>query len=172
MFGFAKCGTIRKLRGTSYSNVVSHVRSNHPKGYQVLVDEFSAKSTSENNSMKPKSSIVTQYANVFLYRDKKTHISRWIGFVVDGLQPFSVVENLTFRKLSQFDPITRKTLAKPFETSALKSFEVEQPGASSSDRDDVLPLAARALKRRKLQQRTSACYVDTRFVVGASAYYL
>ncbi len=34
---------------------------------------------------------------------------------MDGLQPFSVVENLTFRKLSQFDPITRKTLAKYLE---------------------------------------------------------
>ncbi len=118
-----KCGTIRKLRGTSYSNVVSHVRSNHPKGYQVLVDEFSAKSTSENNSTKPKSSIVTQYANVFLYRRKTTHICGWIEFVVGGLQPFSVVENLTFRKLSQFDPITRKTLANIWKRlrQALKS---------------------------------------------------
>ncbi len=82
-----------------------------PKGYQVLVDEFSAKSTSENNSTKPKSSIVTQYANASFIEAKQ--LTFRVDRVRRGWAPTILgCENLTFRKLSQFDPITRKTLAK------------------------------------------------------------
>ncbi len=74
------------------------------------------------------------------------------------------------------DPIFEKAICKlqdgqqleRYETAVLKSFEVEKPDASSSEEEESLSLAARALKRRKLQQRTSACYVDTRFVVPTS----
>ncbi len=110
-----KCGATRKLSGTSYSNVVSHVRSDHPKEYQVLVDELSMKSTAENNVTKPESSTITAEAKQFFYRRRTTHIFGWFEFVVDGLQPFSVVENPTFLKQSRFDPISRKTLAKYLE---------------------------------------------------------
>ncbi len=121
MFWICKCGATRKLSGKSHSNVVSHVRLDHPKEYQVLVDEL---------SMSPTADIV-----------KDPIFEKAICKLQDGQQ------------------------LERYETAVLKSFEVEKPDASSSGEEESLSLAARALKCRKLQQRTSACYVDTRFVV-------
>ncbi len=75
---------------------------------------------------------------------------------------FANVAKLAICKLQDGQQLER------YETAVLKSFEVEKPDASSSEEEESLSLAARALKRRKVQQRTSACYVDTRFVVPTS----
>lgn len=98
------CGTKRKQTGSSYANLVSHVKSEHPDEYKKLSED----ETSFNCSM----SRLSSEGHNFFFKRKTQQIYCWIDMVVNALQPFSICTNEAIRRNVKFDPIDRETLAK------------------------------------------------------------
>ncbi len=94
-----KCGTTRKA-GRGYTNFVSHVQALHVDDLGALLNDDSHVPSSTNAAIS------------LFYSKKPLTIHEWLDFVVAGLEPFAVVENQTFIRLSKFDPISYKTLMK------------------------------------------------------------
>ena len=87
-----KCGAKRAQKGSGYSNLCSHITLQHPE-YKKL---------EKNNE-----TVLERF-----YPKKTQSIHAWIKLVVDGLLPFSFVENKTAREYMNPDSICINTFMK------------------------------------------------------------
>lgn len=99
-----KCGCKRKVSGHGYTNLVDHVRRDHP---DELRDFLAAVGKGEVSI----SSASTKGHSIF-FRKQTVHLHGWIHFVVMGLQPFSIVSNPVLCQHTKYDTITLPTLNK------------------------------------------------------------
>ena len=95
-----KCGKKRKNTGTGYTNLVSHVQSQHPDDLQAVLSDMR------------ESAVSSSVPSNFFYSKKTIQIHGWIDLVVNALQPFYSVENKVFQRVVRFESITYKTLSK------------------------------------------------------------
>ena len=98
-----KCKVRRKQSGTSYANLVSHVKSEHPDDFKKMASEEGYALQDDGKS---------QSAQSFFYKKKALQVYCWMDFVVNALQPFAIVENEVFARHVRYDTISRNTLAK------------------------------------------------------------
>jgi hypothetical protein len=90
------CGTQRKRFGSSWENLMSHIRESH-KNYIELM-KFQ-----KDNSQ----------GSLYRYVDSKTkNIWGWMKFIVKRGVPFSWCEDKIVREFSKLDPISVETLMK------------------------------------------------------------
>jgi len=98
-----KCGTKRKQSGTSYTNLVAHVKTEHPDDYKRMADEPSSNQISSADSITGPS---------FFFKKKVRQIHCWLDIIINELQPFSIVENAAFIRNVQYPPISRPSVSK------------------------------------------------------------
>ena len=90
-----KCGIKRELKGNGYTNLCSHIHSEH-RELLPLTDE-------EVNKDK-----ITK----FLYSKTTKDIHGWLHYIIMRLLPFSEVNNKYSKEFSKFGPISKMTLMK------------------------------------------------------------
>ncbi len=90
-----KCGVTRLQKGSGYSNLCSHIVTEHPD-YIQLVD---------------KAKKVTTITEVF-WPKKAQNIHGWMDMIIMGLLPFSFVENESAKKYMRPEGVTVNTLKK------------------------------------------------------------
>eukprot|EP00171_Calliarthron_tuberculosum_P021824 IDg21824t1 len=66
----------------------------------------------ETNSVDSRKSSTQTPATMFYARKKTVHAHGWIDLVVNGLQPFSIVENEVFRRHVRYEHLSTKTLVR------------------------------------------------------------
>ncbi len=91
-----------KQEGTGYTDLISHKISKHPENYKTL--------TSEKLSLSSRSESVLPTS--MFYSQKVVNIQRWLEYVIHGLLPFSVAENVQYRKHVKNQPISVKSFRK------------------------------------------------------------
>lgn len=97
---YCSCKRIQKCSG--YSNIILHVLIKHVRDYKALMEnESSLPSKSEN--VIPKS---------LFYSQNVVDAHGWLDLVVLALLPFSITENVHFRKAVKYSPISVKALRK------------------------------------------------------------
>lgn len=112
-----KCGTRLQKKHSGYSNLISHIRSQHAEQLWIW--------TSQDESTKPSSFIIFPYSN----KAKQLHF--WIEMVVHGLQHFSFVLSAVTRRHFRNDGISVDTL---MENLTELTTDVEMEGRSSDSR--------------------------------------
>lgn len=81
-----KCGRIRKVPGSGYSNLETHVSRQHSSEFHSFFDDAVSSAASASNS-------ASSFVPTIFYKQKTVHIHRWMSFIVDALQPFSLCAN-------------------------------------------------------------------------------
>ncbi len=95
------CGTKRKNSRTGYTNLVTHVQSQHPNdSLKLESNEFLSNFDSHES---PKSSF---------YPKKTIQVNGWLKLVIEELLPFRIVESHVYRNAVKFPPTSRPTLMK------------------------------------------------------------
>lgn len=94
------CGVQRKQRGYGYTNLVSHVQAQHRSDYDAMITTPSVSIRSSNKDFS------------LFYPKKTLQTWGWIDLVCASLQPFAIVENISFRRHIKYEPISRNTLHK------------------------------------------------------------
>lgn len=92
-----KCGTRRKKVGSSYENLMSHVRTAHPD-YQEL--------------LKNGASVSEDQISFYFASKKSNSYYGWLDLIINELLPFSFVEKPIARKHIKHDPICLNTFMK------------------------------------------------------------
>ena len=92
-----KCGVRRKRTGTSYSNLVSHVRSSHLE-YVGL--------------MHPDKNVTQQRTQEFFSTSKAGKLFGRFDLIANGLLPFSCADNQLFYRRIKHDQTSRKTFMR------------------------------------------------------------
>ena len=92
-----RCGTKRKRCGTSYQNLLSHVQTAHPDHIDLLTSD---------------SDVSQERMDAYFKTSKSAHIYGWIGYLVNGLLPFSHVQKPHIRKHIIHQSISLTTFKK------------------------------------------------------------
>ncbi len=100
-----KCGVLRKQSGSSYTNLVSHVQTQHPESCAELLRDF----TCANSTSKHVNEI--SVLKIF-YGSKIQNLFGWIDLVVNGLLPFTSYENEPLVKHVKYGTVSYTTLMK------------------------------------------------------------
>ena len=77
-----KCGTRLRRTGTSYSNLVSHIRTAHPECISL---------------MHPDSTVTQKRIHEFFSTSKAGNLYGWFDLIITGLLPFYYTESALFR---------------------------------------------------------------------------
>ncbi len=91
----------KKQSGGGYTNVVPHNRSDHLVELQKFLND--------SQSVTPSHSLTH---SCFYVRKSTANLYAWIDSVVNGLQPFSIMESSVSRKHIKYWSISLPTLAK------------------------------------------------------------
>lgn len=91
-----RCGTKRKQKGTGYSNLVSHVSTQHSELLQSLENAAAQDDTIEN----------------LFWPKKARDVMAWLELIILGLFPFSFCENKVVRKHAKPESISLNTFKK------------------------------------------------------------
>ena len=110
-----KCGVSRKRTGTSYSNLVSHVKKAHPEYHKVV---------------NPDGTLCQSEMTNFFVSTKAANIHGWLDLFVSALLPFSIVGNRAFRSNVKPDYVSVPTIMSYLQSLTQK---VEQK------LEDILP---------------------------------
>eukprot|EP00954_Amorphochlora_amoebiformis_P003249 253258-Amorphochlora_amoeboformis.AAC.1 len=86
------CSKSRKRTGSGWSNLVTHVEKNHQNYLTELKED------KENGTWDPHDG-----HKAGRYNSKHFKIYKWIDYVVDGLRPFSFVEDTKVRRYSSME---------------------------------------------------------------------
>lgn len=92
-----KCGVRRKKAGSSYANLVSHVRSAHPDYAELL--------SSDRN-------ITQTQIDRFFNTTKAARFFGWFDLIINALLPFSFVEKKVVREHVKHDPMSLSTFMR------------------------------------------------------------
>lgn len=101
-----RCGNARKQSGTSYANLVSHVRIDQADEYKALLRTHGE--TQDSASL----SVDYKPLTVFFYKKKPRQVHQWLDLVVNAFQPFSIAENDVFIRNVKYNSISRPALSK------------------------------------------------------------
>ena len=102
------CGRIRTVRtGGGYTNFVSHVMSHHSNDYKLLLEEY------ENGQLQ--SSSQRYSTSSFFYSQRSHQLHCWLDLCINGLLPFSIVNNDVFKRNVRFQAMSINTLQKYIE---------------------------------------------------------
>ena len=102
-----RCGKVRTVKqGTSFTNFIQRVAQHHPDSYKEFIAD--AERTAGSKPL----SIASLSAPPSFYSKKVHWYHSWIDLVVSSLQPFSIVQNLVFKRNFRCDRISRSTLLK------------------------------------------------------------
>ncbi len=94
------CGTKRKNTGTGYTNLFSHVQSQHPEDFKNCIEDLPLSSASQNTQ------------DTIFYKKKTIQVHGWLDVIINGLQPFYIVESEVFRRSEKFETLRYKRLSK------------------------------------------------------------
>ncbi len=97
-----------KQSGTSYVNLVSHVRSPHASLYEEHVRDISAGNTV------PQTSFFESKVKLF-YGSKTQNVYGWLDLILNLLMPFYSCENAVLRKYVKHNSISYSTFIKYME---------------------------------------------------------
>ena len=92
-----KCGKKRKKTGTSYANLLSHIRNIHPEHKEMMHPDGTFKQREIENYFQ-KTSVNPLYG--------------WLDIVISTQLAFSINENSTFREHVKHDSISLSTLMR------------------------------------------------------------
>lgn len=92
-----KCKTTRRKTGTSYANLISHVRTAHPDYRQMITPDGVMKQTEIEK---------------FFHTSKARHLHGWLNLIIHGLLPFSTVQNKVFRENVKHEYVSISTIMR------------------------------------------------------------